>query len=216
MTIYTISSSNDITFKYLSALIWFSFQRLLSLIAILFLMPLFILVAILIKIESQGPVIFVQTRVGLKGRSFSIYKFRTMRMKSDPKYKEPTMHDSDREGICKKFKSDPRVTFMGHVLRKTSIDELPQLFNVILGNMALVGPRPALLNEVTDYDSYMLERLESMPGITGLWQVSGRANTTFEEQIQLDIKYVREQSLSLDIQILLATIPAVLFAKGAY
>jgi lipopolysaccharide/colanic/teichoic acid biosynthesis glycosyltransferase len=105
---------------------------------------------------------------------------------------------------------------MGKIIRKTSIDELPQLINVVLGNMALVGPRPALLQEVEAYEPYMLKRLEAMPGITGLWQVSGRANTSFDEQIKLDLRYINQQNIRSDIKILFATIPAVLFAKGAY
>ncbi len=216
MTTYSIHSTEDFNFTRLSAFIWFSIQRLGALTGVLLLSPLFLMVSILIRLESRGPALFIQKRVGMNGEIFEIYKFRTMRISSDPKYCEPSVDGSDREGICKKYKCDPRITVMGKFLRKTSIDELPQLFNVILGNMALVGPRPALINEVQEYNNYMLERLNAMPGITGLWQVSGRANTTFDEQIALDIQYVREQSMVLDIKLLFATIPAVLFAKGAY
>jgi lipopolysaccharide/colanic/teichoic acid biosynthesis glycosyltransferase len=139
-----------------------------------------------------------------------------MRTESDPNYIQPQSENSDRKGVCKKFKNDPRLTLMGKIIRKTSIDELPQLINVVLGNMALVGPRPALLQEVEAYEPYMLKRLEAMPGITGLWQVSGRANTSFDEQIKLDLRYINQQNIRSDIKILFATIPAVLFAKGAY
>jgi lipopolysaccharide/colanic/teichoic acid biosynthesis glycosyltransferase len=128
----------------------------------------------------------------------------------------PTNISSSREGVCEKFYNDPRITRVGKVIRKLSIDELPQLFNVLLGDMALIGPRPALVKEVNQYDQRTLERLKAMPGITGLWQVSGRADTTFSQQVDLDISYVRNRSVFLDLKIAFLTIPAVLSAKGAY
>jgi len=123
---------------------------------------------------------------------------------------------SDRDGVCNKFFNDPRVTRMGKFIRKYSIDELPQLINVVKGDMLLIGPRPALLIETDQYSMKARKRLATTPGLTGLWQVSGRANTTFEEQIELDLRYVSEKSWVCDMKILLATVPVVLFGKGAY
>ena len=143
-----------------------------------------------------------------------MYKFRSMYMPSDARFKAP--EKSDRNGICEKFYNDPRVSSVGKVIRKLSIDELPQLFNVLLGDMALIGPRPALPKEVSEYKLYMLHRLDVKPGITGLWQVSGRADISFLEQIKLDVKYVEERTFLMDLKILFATVPAVITGRGAY
>ncbi|GLS24790.1 sugar transferase [Marinibactrum halimedae] len=176
--------------------------------------PFLLIVALGIKCTSSGPVIFTQTRIGKNGVYFKFYKFRSMYLKSDPKYVEPG--ESDRDGLCKKYRQDPRITPLGRIIRKLSIDELPQLINVIKGDMALVGPRPALPSEYNEYKNKMLDRLDVLPGITGLWQVSGRADTTFEHQIELDLNYVKQHSLWMDLKILLLTIPAVIFCRGAY
>ncbi len=178
--------------------------------------PLLAIVALCIYLESPGKVIFSQTRIGENGRHFKFYKFRSMFVAGDKRYKQPDLKQSSREGICKKFIDDPRITKVGKFIRKYSIDELPQLFNVLLGDMSLVGPRPALASESYQYNRQQFKRLGCKPGLTGLWQVSGRADTSFAEQIALDLKYIKQQSFVFDLKILLATIPAVLGAKGAY
>lgn len=191
-------------------------QRSLATLGLLAISPLLLITALAIRLESPGAVIYTQIRVGANGRRFRIYKFRSMRCPNDPKYPPAEALKSDREGICQKMYRDPRITRVGAVIRKLSIDELPQLFNVVLGDMALIGPRPALEREVAQYQMRAMERLDAMPGLTGLWQVSGRADTTFEEQIDLDLRYVRGQSVWLDLKILLLTVPAVVLGKGAY
>ena len=191
-------------------------QRLLALIALIILSPLLLLTMFAIRTESKGPVFFKQVRVGEQGRRFTMYKFRSMYMPDDPRYVDPAQLISDRDGVCNKFKKDPRITCVGRIIRKLSIDELPQLLNVLKGEMVLIGPRPALPQETDAYDWYMLERLNTKSGLTGLWQVSGRADTSFQEQIDLDLRYVRERSWLLDLKIMLATIPAVVTGKGAY
>lgn len=191
-------------------------QKLAASIGLLLLAPVFLLVAIAIKLESPGPVIFTQIRVGHCARRFRFFKFRSMYLPSDHRYVEPDQIVSTREGICSKYFDDPRITKVGKFIRKYSIDELPQLINVLTGDMSLVGPRPALVKEVDQYALTMFCRFRSLPGLTGLWQVSGRADTSFDEQIQLDLEYVKQQSIWMDIKILLSTVPAVLAARGAY
>lgn len=189
-------------------------QRLIAIVALILLLPVLIVTAIAIRLDSKGPVIFKQNRVGEQGRHFVMYKFRSMYLSSDPRYQEPGK--SDRSGVCEKYFMDPRVSGVGRIIRKLSIDEIPQLFNVILGDMALIGPRPALPKEVAAYKRYMLRRLEVKPGITGLWQVSGRADISFNDQIKLDLKYIDDRSSMADLKILFATVPAVLLGRGAY
>ena len=191
-------------------------QRLMALIGLLVLSPLLLLTVIVIRRQSPGAAIYTQIRVGHLGRRFKIYKFRSMYMPSDPRYVDPSTLASDREGACKKFFKDPRITPFGRIIRKLSIDELPQLFNVVKGDMALVGPRPALPIEVDDYTHGHFQRLDVTPGLTGLWQISGRADTTFEEQMNLDRDYVASKDVFLDLKILFLTLPAVLSGKGAY
>jgi lipopolysaccharide/colanic/teichoic acid biosynthesis glycosyltransferase len=191
-------------------------QQLAALFILIILSPLLLLTFLIIRLESHGPVIFTQIRVGLMGERFKLYKFRSMYMQDDPRYKMPKESDSNRDGVCKKYFHDPRITRAGKIIRKLSIDELPQLFNVLKGEMMLIGPRPALPIEVNDYNLENYRRLDAKPGLTGLWQVSGRANTSFEQQLDLDITYVNTQSIFLDFKILLATIPAVLTGEGAY
>lgn len=191
-------------------------QRLLALAGLVAMSPLLIGVAILIRLESPGAAIFTQNRVGLRGRRFKLYKFRSMRTPSDPKYVSIDNMQSDREGVCAKLFNDPRITKLGAFIRKFSIDELPQLINVVKGDMLLIGPRPALPKETDVYSDKALGRLSAEPGLTGLWQVSGRADTTFEEQIDLDLRYVKERGILADLKILLQTIPAVITGRGAY
>lgn len=192
------------------------FQRSLALVAMVLLAPIYLSTMLLIMLESKGGCFFGQDRIGKYGRHFKMYKFRSMYLKSDARYKEPSADDSDRDGICQKFKHDPRITTVGQFIRKYSIDELPQLWNVVRGDMALIGPRPALSCEVEQYPKSALTRLHGLPGLSGLWQVSGRADTDFDTQVELDVTYLNKQSEWLDIKIMLATIPCVLFAKGAY
>lgn len=191
-------------------------QQAVALVALIALSPLFLIVIFMIKAESAGNIFYSQERIGKFGRHFKMFKFRSMYLKTDPKYKEPDPNDSDRDGVCKKYRNDPRITKVGAFIRKFSIDELPQLFNVLSGDMALIGPRPALSIEVDEYPTSALSRLNGMPGLSGLWQVSGRANTDFETQVSLDNRYLANQSIGLDTRILLATLPCVIAAKGAY
>lgn len=191
-------------------------QQSVAFIVLLLISPLLLLVLILIKAESSGSALFSQTRVGENGRHFKMYKFRSMYLKTDPNYQEPDPTQSSREGVCKKYINDPRITKIGQFIRKYSIDEIPQLFNIVRGDMCLVGPRPALSIETYEYDNNVQARLFTKPGLTGLWQVSGRADTNFEEQLQLDKTYIKQQSFLMDCKIIVLTIPAVLSAKGAY
>lgn len=191
-------------------------QRLAAMTGLIMLMPLLLIVMALIKMESRGSCFYSQVRVGKFGRHFRMYKFRSMYLKSDPLYREPSPESSDREGVCKKYHADPRVTRVGRFIRKYSIDELPQLFNIARGDMLLIGPRPALTTEVYQYQASALSRLNCEAGLTGLWQISGRAETTFEEQVALDTRYIQQQSVWSDMRMLFATVPCVLNARGAY
>jgi lipopolysaccharide/colanic/teichoic acid biosynthesis glycosyltransferase len=174
-----------------------------------------LLAAIAIKLESPGPAIFRQIRVGKDGEHFACFKFRSMYIDAEQRLKELTAKN-EADGPVFKMKADPRVTRVGRIIRKLSIDELPQLFNVLKGEMSLVGPRPALPSEVAKYTYEQIGRLHAIPGITGLQQVSGRSDIDFKRWVELDLQYIAEQSLWKDIEILLRTIPAVLFSKGAY
>jgi lipopolysaccharide/colanic/teichoic acid biosynthesis glycosyltransferase len=187
--------------------------------------PLLLLIAALIKSTSKGPVLFRQTRVGQHEQPFTMLKFRTMHANADPAIHEAyTTEFISSEtaavrggGTVFKIVDDPRVTRLGHLLRRSSLDELPQLWNVLLGNMSLVGPRPALAYEVAQYKRWHRRRLtEAKPGITGLWQVRGRSRTTFDEMVRLDLEYARNRSLWADIKILVATPRAVLSGRGAH
>ncbi len=177
--------------------------------------PLLAMTAVLIKLGSRGPILFTQTRCGLHGRRFTLYKFRTMSVGAEQKLGE-VAHLNEVSGPAFKARRDPRVTPVGRILRRLSIDELPQLANVLMGQMSLVGPRPPLPEEVTRYERWQLRRLSMKPGLTGLWQVSGRAGLDdFNRWIALDLAYIDQWSLWLDLKIMLKTIPAVLSAKGA-
>ena len=186
-----------------------------ALVAVLMASPIMILTALAIKLDSPGPVLFRQIRVGKWGEQFSCYKFRSMHTDAEQRLKDlAALNEAD--GPVFKIKDDPRVTRVGRIIRKLSIDELPQLFNVLKGEMSLVGPRPALPREVAQYEYDQIRRLHAMPGITGLQQVSGRSDVDFKRWVELDLQYIAEQSLWKDIQILLKTIPAVIWSKGAY
>jgi exopolysaccharide production protein ExoY len=191
-------------------------QRSAAMVALTILSPLLLIAMLLVRIESRGNCFFSQDRIGKYGRHFKMYKFRSMYLKTDSRYSEPDPSTSDRDGICKKYKNDPRISIVGAFIRKFSIDELPQLINIVKGDMALIGPRPALAIEVNAYPTSALCRLNGMPGLSGLWQVSGRADTDFDTQVELDDRYLQQQSIGFDIKILLATLPCVIGAKGAY
>ena len=176
--------------------------------------PLMMAIALAIKITSPGPVFFSQDRVGMNQRRFKLYKFRSMVIDAE-KRKAEIAHLNELDGPAFKINNDPRITRIGRFIRKTSIDELPQLINVIRGEMSLVGPRPPLPDEVRKYQWLFRRRLSVTPGITCVWQVSGRSSTTFDEWMNMDRDYVENWSIWLDIKILLKTIPAVLFCRGA-
>lgn len=176
--------------------------------------PLLALVACAVKLDSPGPVLFKQTRVGKNGRTFGCYKFRSMRMDAE-KLKEQLLHLNERNGPVFKMKNDPRITRLGRYLRKYSVDEFPQLINVIKGEMSLVGPRPPVPSEVAVYQPHHFRRLEVTPGLTGLWQVNGRDASDFEQWVSWDVQYVDSQCLLLDLKILCRTPLAVISGKGA-
>lgn len=188
--------------------------------------PILLLAMVAVRLDSPGPVFFVQKRVGLSGRTFNMLKLRSMRSDSDPRIhqeylkaliKDGAAHEVDKDGKpIFKMTNDPRITRVGRFIRKTSIDELPQLLNVLKGEMSLVGPRPSIPYEVAEYEAWHLRRLNIRPGITGLWQVSGRSRLSYEEMIRLDIRYVEEWSLWLDIKILFKTVPVVLRVGQSY
>ena len=187
----------------------------LSSAGLFFLFPFYMLIAILVKTTSPGPVYFIQERCGLQGRRFKLYKFRTMEKGAEAKLHQLLAHNEMR-GPAFKMKDDPRVTKIGKILRKTSMDELPQLWNVLKGEMSLVGPRPPLPSEVKEYDHWHRRRLSMRPGITCLWQISGRNNIIdFDEWMKLDMHYIDHWSLGLDFDILFKTVPVVAFGVGA-
>lgn len=182
---------------------------------LILLFPLMAVMAVLIKLTSRGPVFYTSPRVGLCGKTFPFYKFRSMYLDSDVK-KDELLDQNEREGPIFKMKNDPRVTPVGRFMRKYSIDELPQLINVFLGHMSLVGPRPPLPREVEQYDEYMAERLSVRPGLTCYWQIKGRSDLTFEQWMELDHQYLHEMSVWVDLKILLLTPGAVIRGDGAY
>ncbi|WP_030165469.1 sugar transferase [Spirillospora albida] len=191
------------------------FDRVAALSAILVLSPLLLLIAVLIKVGRDGPVLFRQTRVGRGGREFTVFKFRTMVQDAELR-KVELLQASDTDGVLFKIRRDPRVTRVGRTLRRYSLDELPQLFNVVRGEMSLVGPRPPLPEEVAQYGGDVYRRLVVRPGLTGLWQVSGRSDLSWEESVRLDLRYVDNWTLALDLQIIWKTWSAVFRGSGAY
>jgi len=191
-----------------------AFDRVLASTTLLVLAVPLALVALAVRLTSSGPACYRQTRVGRGGRTFRIWKFRTMHVGADQIQHDMTHNDAD--GVLFKLRADPRVTRLGRVLRRWSIDELPQLWNVVCGDMSLVGPRPPVPAEVERYAEDVHRRLLVKPGLTGLWQVSGRSNLSWEECVRLDLRYVENWSVTLDIVIMARTITAVLRADGAY
>ena len=201
------------------SIIYKVFKRILDIISstlgLIFLSPLILIVSILIKIESKGPVIFSQRRVGLNGKEFKMYKFRSMVVNAE-ELKEKLSKQNEMSGPMFKIKVDPRVTKAGKFIRKTSIDELPQLINVIKGDMSLVGPRPSLPEEVAKFEPWMRERLTIKPGLTCYWQVSGRSNIGFNEWMRLDLKYINDRSFLLDLKLIFKTFFVLFGDKDAY
>ena len=188
----------------------------LAVMALILGSPVFLITALLVKLTSPGPIIFSQVRVGRFGRHFKFYKFRSMYVDAEARKAELLKHNESGDGVIFKMKHDPRITPIGRFIRKFSIDELPQLFNVILGDMSLVGPRPPLPSEVRTYTLEERKRLNITPGITCLWQVSGRSELPFSRQIALDKEYIASRSVWKDFLILLKTIPAILTGRGAW
>lgn len=186
-----------------------------SLALLILFSPIFLFVALAIKLTSRGPIFYVSNRVGLCGRIFPFYKFRSMYIDAD-KRKDQLSEQNEKDGPIFKMKNDPRITPIGRFIRKYSLDELPQLINVFLGHMSLVGPRPPLPKEVEQYDAYMAERLSVRPGLTCYWQIMGRSDLSFEEWMELDHRYLTEMSVWVDLKILLLTPVAVLRGDGAY
>ena len=200
-------------------IIYLILKRVMDIIgAILGLMlasPIMIIVAILIKLEDpKGPIFFSQIRNGVYPKTFKMYKFRSMYVDAEERLQE-LMHLNEQSGPAFKIKNDPRITKIGRFIRKTSLDELPHLFNLLIGDMSLVGPRPAIPREVAQYTDYQKQRLFVKPGLTCIWQVSGRNNISFEQWVELDLEYIKIRNLWLDLKLILLTIPALLGDENA-
>ncbi len=191
------------------------FDKAAAAAGLLALAPLLALIVVAIRVREGGPALFRQTRVGKNGRTFTVFKFRTMVIDAEERKKQLTGHN-DFDGLLFKIRGDPRITRTGAWLRRYSLDELPQLFNVLLGEMSLVGPRPPLPDEAARYGDYVRRRLAVKPGLTGLWQVNGRSDLSWEESVRLDLRYVENWSFALDLQILWRTWSAVARGSGAY
>jgi exopolysaccharide biosynthesis polyprenyl glycosylphosphotransferase len=191
------------------------FDRCAAAAALIMLAPVMTVLAVTIRLHDRGPAFFSQLRVGKDGHAFRMYKFRTMVVDAE-KRKDELRATNDSDGVLFKLRKDPRVTPVGAHLRRWSVDELPQLFNVFLGHMSLVGPRPALPDEAEKYAEHVRRRLVVKPGLTGLWQVSGRSDLTWDESVRLDLRYVENWSFALDLQILWKTIAVLLWGSGAY
>ncbi len=187
-----------------------------SALLLIVLSPLFACIALLIKLTNEGPVLYVTNRVGKWGREFRFPKFRSMEVGAEEKQAQLRVLNLHREAKNFKIKEDPRITSIGSFLRRTSLDELPQLWCVLKGDMSLVGPRPPLPQEVAIYSLEERARLDTVPGLTGIWQVSGRSDIPFTHQVKLDMQYIQSQSFWLDFKILLKTVPAVILGRGAY
>ena len=188
----------------------------LSAVGMLLLSPVYLAIAVAVKLSSPGPVLFVQTRVGRYGRYFKFYKFRSMRQDAEAQKAVLMARNESKDGVIFKMKDDPRITKVGRFLRRTSLDELPQLWNVFIGDMSLVGPRPPVPSEVLEYTLEDRKRLDVIPGITCLWQIKGRSEIPFNEQVRLDKEYILAPSVWKDLVILFKTIPAIIGGKGAY
>ena len=187
-----------------------------SALGMILLAPVFLAIAIAVKLSSPGPVFFSQVRVGRYGRHFNFYRFRSMRQDAEALKDGLKKQNESKDGVIFKMKDDPRITKVGRFLRRTSLDELPQLWNVFIGDMSLVGPRPPVPSEVQEYTLEDRKRLDVIPGITCLWQIKGRSEIPFHEQVRLDKEYILAPGIWKDVVILLKTIPAIIGGKGAY
>jgi exopolysaccharide biosynthesis polyprenyl glycosylphosphotransferase len=189
---------------------------LASAILLILFSPVFLLIGLLVKLEDGGPIFFAQRRVGQFGREFRMFKVRSMCLNAEERLQELLAQNQHADGVTFKLKRDPRITRVGRWLRKFSLDELPQLYNVLIGDMSLVGPRPPVPSEVSKYSLAHRRRLAIKPGITCIWQISGRAEIDFSGQVQLDVNYIENLSFWMDVKILARTVPAVISGKGAY
>lgn len=192
-----------------------TFDLVVGSVVVVMLIPILPLIAFMIKLDSRGPVFFRQNRVGRDSRIFKFYKFRSMVHRADECRGDLTQQN-EQEGPVFKIRSDPRITSVGRFLRRSSMDEIPQMFNVLKGDMSIVGPRPPLPGEVANYQPWHMGRLSVKPGITCLWQISGRSQIGFNEWMRLDMEYLKTRSFKTDLLIFLKTIPAVIARKGAY
>jgi exopolysaccharide biosynthesis polyprenyl glycosylphosphotransferase len=192
------------------------FDMVASTIALVILSPLFLIIAICIKVDDpKGPVFYSQVRVGKDGKHFKMFKFRSMVTNAD-QLLEKLRSQNDIDGAMFKMKNDPRITKVGRIIRKYSLDELPQLANVVMGSMSIVGPRPPLVSEVAEYTEYDKQRLMVKPGATGMWQVGGRNDVSFDEMVALDLTYIQERSIWLDLKIMFETVKIMIIPNGAY
>ncbi|WP_428978984.1 sugar transferase [Clostridium tanneri] len=191
------------------------FDFISSLCAIIVFLPLFIILVILVKLDSKGPAFFGHKRLGQDGKSIKVYKFRTMVTNAEELLKQLTPEQKKEFEENFKLENDPRITKLGNFLRKSSLDELPQLLNILIGNMSVVGPRPIVEKELEKYGIYGDKFLSAKPGLTGLWQASGRSDTTYEERVQMDMEYIDKRSFWFDIAIIFKTVGAVVRKEGA-
>lgn len=189
------------------------FDAIFSLLALFFVLPVLLLIAILIKIDSEGPILYISDRIGLDGKRFRFLKFRTM-VKDADSMRAALLHLNERQGNLFKMSNDPRITRVGKILRRYSLDELPQFFSVLTGDMSVVGPRPCLPSEYARYTKEQRRRVEAVPGITGLWQVEARENPSFEAYFALDVHYIENWNFWFDIKILLKTVRVVFSGNG--
>jgi lipopolysaccharide/colanic/teichoic acid biosynthesis glycosyltransferase len=190
---------------------------LFAVVVMLLFLPFHLIIAFIIFVElPQKAVIYKQKRVGKNGRYFWLYKYRTMVANADKIKLDLMNYNESKDGVIFKIKKDPRITPFGRILRKTSLDEMPQFINIFKGEMTLIGPRPPLPQEVKHYSLEQMKKLDVKPGLTGLWQISGRSDIPFKKQIRLDLEYIKSQSFYNDFKIVLKTIPAIIFGKGAY
>lgn len=207
----TVYQRKSLVYKGLKRL----FDILLAGIALICLSPVFLVTVIAIKLEDGGPAFFIQPRAGKDMKTFKMYKFRSMYVNADEKLKE-LLKDNEQSGHAFKIKNDPRITKVGKFIRKVSIDELPQLINIIKGDMSIVGPRPILPWQMEECNEYEKQRLIVQPGLTCYWQIGGRANIKWEEWVELDLDYIQDMSLWTDLKMIVKTVPAVFNSEGAY